>query len=400
MMSDRFRWNTCFRRYKPENRKWLSVLFFFLFIGCSSDIMMDWKSCPPIPPRNGMATQFGLAGPVSGASGNYILVAGGANFENGMPWRGGVKAYHDEIFLLEEKSDGSLSWKENQIKLPLPLAYPACVTLKDRFISIGGENDHGPLSKVLSYTFADGTVQIDSLPDLPDELSSLGATVAGDQIYVAGGLDKNGATGGFFSLSLSHLELGWSKLPGLPVVLSHAVVAAQYDGHEIAVFVIGGRNKKGDLTEFLSSVFKFTPSDQKWVRVGDLQHEGKPVSVSAGTGIAFGNNQILLFGGDRGFFFNQTERMNIEIASVSDPVRKDSLLKRKDHFLTNHPGFSNLILVYNTLTGKWAEAGEIPGNAPVTTVAYSWKGKIVIPSGEIRPGVRTDKVIMVEMKEN
>ena len=76
------------------------------------------------------------------------------------------------------------------------------------------------------------------------------------------------------------------------------------------------------------------------------------------------------------------------------------MMKRKDYFLTHHPGFSKQILAYNTRSGKWSEIGEIPVESPATTVAYPWKGKIVIPSGEIRPGVRTDKVLLVEIEEN
>ena len=40
----------------------------------------------------------------------------------------------------------------------------------------------------------------------------------------------------------------------------------------------------------------------------------------------------------------------------------------------------------------------MPCESPATTVAFEWKGKYIIPSGEIRPGVRTDKVIMLDMK--
>ena len=79
-------------------------------------------------------------------------------------------------------------------------------------------------------------------------------------------------------------------------------------------------------------------------------------------------------------------------------MKKDMLTKNKVDFLENHPGFSNQILVYNVLSKSWSYLAEIPGKAPVTTVAFPWKEKIVIPSGEIRPGVRTDRVIILEVK--
>ncbi|MCL4483703.1 MAG: hypothetical protein M1445_14020 [Bacteroidetes bacterium] len=359
---------------------------------------MDWINCPPIPPRSGMVTQFGLAGPLAGVDGNWLMVAGGANFENGMPWRGGAKTYHDDIYLLEEKSDGVLSWKVSEEKLPFPLAYPACITMNNGFISVGGENEKGPVKSVFRYTFAGGKVKIESLPELPHELSSAGATLVDGQVFVVGGLDKAGATAGFYSLSLSRPGEGWHKLPDVPVELSHAVVVAQDDGKGQAVYVIGGRNRTGDVTTFLSSVYKFSLTDHHWTKEGDVKPNGSLVKLSAGTGVAHGNDQIILFGGDRGFFFNQTERMNLEIDAETDPVKKDSLLKRKDYFLTHHPGFSNQILSYHTISKKWYEIGTIPGESPATTVVFQWRGKWVIPSGEIRPGVRTDKVIMVEIK--
>lgn len=356
---------------------------------------IDYLNCPPIPPRVGMQTQFGLAGPVAGADGNFVMVAGGANFESGLPWRGGVKSYHDEIFLLEERSDGSLSWKESPMKLPFPMAYPACITMKDGFVSIGGENEHGPLRYVFKFSFKDGSVEIEKLPDLPEEISSAAATISGDRIFVAGGITKTGESSSFYTLSMDFPGDGWKKLPDIPVKMSHSVLVAQRAEDEGAIYLLGGRNKTGELSTFLSSVYKYSPRERQWTLDSEIKADDVPVGISAGTGFAVGRDKIVLFGGDRGFFFNQTERMNLEIAAVQDASGRDSLLKRKDRFLINHPGFSNEILVYNVITKTWSSAGKIPAKSPVTTVVFPWKGKYVIPSGEIRPGVRTDKVLIL-----
>ena len=42
--------------------------------------------------------------------------------------------------------------------------------------------------------------------------------------------------------------------------------------------------------------------------------------------------------------------------------------------------------------GRWVEMGAVPGQAPVTTITTLWRGMLVVPSGEIRPGVRTTTV--------
>ena len=375
------------------------MLIVLILAGKVSNMKVEYINCPPIPPRAGMDKQFGLAGPVSGADGSFVMVAGGANFEGNPPWKGGIKIYHDDIFLLSQKADGSLSWSMSETKLPFPLAYSACITLKDGFVSLGGENSGGPLKAAFRFTFNRGAVKIDRLPDLPEELSAAGATLAGNRIFVAGGLNKTGESRAFYALSLVAQNDGWKRLPDLPVKLSHIVCVMQNDGKGEAIYVIGGRNKTGELSTIFSSVYKFSLSDQKWTLEGDIRINNEVLRTSAGTGMAFGRDKILLFSGDRGILFNQSEKFNLDIAGETDAAKKDLLIKKKIEFLENHPGFSNQILTYNVLSKSWSCLGDIPGKAPVTTVAFSWKGKIVIPSGEIRPGVRTDRVVIFSVKE-
>lgn len=53
--------------------------------------------------------------------------------------------------------------------------------------------------------------------------------------------------------------------------------------------------------------------------------------------------------------------------------------------------FAPRVLRYDTVDDTWNEAGSMPVGV-VTTRAVYWDGKIVIPSGEVKPGVRTPKV--------
>ena len=87
----------------------------------------------------------------------------------------------------------------------------------------------------------------------------------------------------------------------------------------------------------------------------------------AGAGVKMGVNHILTIGGDSGENFGKDLR-------------------------DDHPGFAkDAIYLYDTVTDRWTQRGELPANH-VTTSAVSWNGKIVIPSGEIRPAVRSPKV--------
>ncbi len=74
---------------------------------------------------------------------------------------------------------------------------------------------------------------------------------------------------------------------------------------------------------------------------------------------------------------------------------------------TAHPGFPARILAYDTLTDTWAPAGALPKQtepdhetnpagstwAPVTTPVVMWNGKVIIPTGEVKPGIRSPQVL-------
>jgi N-acetylneuraminic acid mutarotase len=49
------------------------------------------------------------------------------------------------------------------------------------------------------------------------------------------------------------------------------------------------------------------------------------------------------------------------------------------------------MLAYEAKSARWLAAGELPFSL-VTTVAVPWHKEIVIPGGEIRPGIRSTTV--------
>ena len=359
-------------------------------------INFNWKQIPPIPPKPGDSAQPGLAGPITGSLGNYLMVAGGANFKNSLPWTGGIKEYHDDIYLLKRSSREAFTWEVSAVKLPLRLAYAASVQTPDGVVGIGGENASGPLKDVFLFSYSAGHININKLPDLPTATSSGGAACIGSKIFMAGGLDLNGGSVNFFCLDMKITEGGWKRLPDLPVAVSHAVVVAQDDGTGPCIYVIGGRNKTGKISEFQTKVWKYALNTGNWTTESDILMDGKPVGLSAGTGIAAGRNSIILFGGDKGLIFNETEKLNIAIEKAEGDEKR-ILIKRKDSALTNHPGFNRGIMVYNTISKTWNRAGEIPSEGPVTTTAVSWDGLVMLPSGEIRPGIRTPVVLGAEI---
>lgn len=359
---------------------------------------LHWEQSQFIPPARGKNIQPGLAGAIVGVASNNFIIAGGSNFEDALPWRGGKKLYHDEIYVMHENEQAVYKWITSKTTLPFALAYSGNVTISKGIVCVGGENEKGPLNHVFLLSLEDETPSIKVLPNLPYVVSSPGTTAIESTIYVVGGLDNTSAISSFSAIDLSEQNPKWKRLPDLPVPLSHAVVVAQWHKNEQCIYVIGGRVKKGAITEFLSSVWEYTPSLKSWKLTSQIQTQGHEVlRLSAGTGVALGHNEIIVFGGDKGIIYNQTERMIVQIDSAETDSEKQRLIQDKISLLENHPGFYNEILIYHTDTQSFGSAGTVHGAVQVTTTAVSWNKKVFIPGGEIKPGVRTPEVKVVSI---
>lgn len=358
---------------------------------------IKWGSLPDIPPAIGQQEQKGLAGALAGVSAGMLIVAGGSNFPDTFPWRGGTKTYYNDIFIFNLK-DKEAVWQVAGQKLPYSLAYSACLSVNDDIICIGGENQDGPHTGVLKLNFSEGMVQIRGLANLPTAVSNCGAAAIGPVVYVAEGSGANGNLSSFYCADFSINDAKWEQLPALPHPVSNAVVVSQWDGTEECIYVLGGRNKDTALSTFFSSVWKYSPSACKWEQVGAITNDRNiPVPLAAGTGAAVDKNHILLFGGDNGRLFNKTEAFINAVAGAETPEEKAEINLQKIKHLEGHPGFCKQVFQYNTLTNECEELAGLPFLAQVTTLAVKYRNLIFIPNGEIRPGVRTPKVTFAEI---
>ncbi len=399
-----------FRNYKcricSASFKSIVNLFVLLFLGiiflqCTpgdkeTAMKINWGSLPDIPPATDQQEQKGLAGPLAGISSETLIVAGGSNFPDSLPWKGGTKTYYDDIFFLNLKENEAV-WKVATAKLPISLAYSACVSLNGEIICIGGENQDGPLSKVLKLKLNKTEVEISALTDFPEAISNSGAATIGSLVYVAGGSAVEGNLARFYCADMSTQKVEWKQLPDLPKPVSNAVMAAQWDGTENCIYMLGGRNKTGELTTFYTSIWKYSPSKNKWQKDGEISSdEVNSITIAAGTGAAVGKNHIILLGGDNGFLYNKTEEFINATAAAENQEQKQQIIEQKIKHLESHPGFSRQVFLYNTLSRQCIEIDELPFPTQVTTLAVKYGNRMYIPNGEIRPGVRTPKVTFAE----
>lgn len=351
---------------------------------------MKWKEAAVLPGVNGKIS-LGYAGPVTGTVNNKIIIGGGANFPDSMPWLGGKKKYYDELFVYEQ-NDSSLQLTLQQYKLPEPIAYPAVCSTAKGIVYAGGENSNGLSAKAWLITVAaNDSLQFIALPSLPAAVTNAALTAVDHVVYLAGGEVSNGVSSKFYALDLSDTLPGWKELAMLPKPTSHGLLIAQSKG----LYFIGGRMKtKSGISDLYASVYFYDFSANQWTEKKSL-----PYALSAGTGVAYQSNEILLFGGDKGETFHKAEELIAAIAAEKDSVKKEDLNQQKIKVQSTHPGFSKEVLLYNTEKDEWTVAGTIPFAVPVTTTAFISGGYVFIPSGEIKAGVRSNQILQLHLNE-
>lgn len=348
---------------------------------------LEWQNLPALP------DDYGFGGPFVGTHNGALIVAGGANFPEGMPWEGGSKKWHDRVFVLASPND---AWQRAG-KLPRRLAYGVSISTDAGLLLIGGEEDGQPVSDVyrLTWDAASRSVDFASLPPLPAAASYLSGAQIGDRVYVAASTrspDADRLNQKFFwSLDLSNDDAAWHEEPVWPGPPRHkAVAAAQADGSGRRHFYLfSGSNPRlnaegePELDKFQRYVdaYRFDPDAAAWTRLADLppqvdqrnlpgheefQDEGWP--IIAATAVDVGQSHILVFSG------STSRYITLEVEE--------------------RPLFPTKVLAYHTITDTWTAIGDMP-QAVVTTTAAHWReqdGLIVVPSGEIKPGVRTTAV--------
>lgn len=326
---------------------------------------LQWKSIPPLPDA------VGFAGAYAGVSNDALVVAGGANFPgNTGPWGTSPKTWYDDIFVLENISG---SWKKAG-KLPHAMGYGVSLTTPEGIFCLGGADGTRHYSQAFYVKWQNGRITTTPLPDLPVPLAYASGTLLGSKIYVAGGTSTPSDTNAlnrFWEFDLERKQ--WNELPPISGDGRMLAVAGALDGR---FFLFSGvalhDNATGGVRRtYLKECLAYNPVSKTWKRIADLPH---PVAAAPSPAYAAGQSHLLVVGGD-------------------DGANVQRVMELKE----NHPGFRYEIMAYHSITDSWAALGSFSeGKAAlsaVTTPLVNWNGLVVIPSGEVRPGIRTSRVV-------
>ena len=197
----------------------------------------------------------------------------------------------------------------------------------------------------------------------------------------------------FLSLSLDAPEKGWQELPALPYPVSHAVLQNRIVNGKEELVLAGGRSRNGsDTSELYDKTWIYSVALKRWEQAGTL-----PYPVAAAQAVTLADESILLIGGDDGARFTQVEKMLGAINQENDSSRKTDLLEKKNELQRTHPGFRKELLLLKAGEREWELAGKLPFDPPVTTQLLRWQHLLILPSGEIRAGVRSSFIRIGEL---
>ena len=86
---------------KKTTKLILAILFITLSYSQEQNQNIVVTDLQSLPAENNIAKSYGYAGMLGGQQGEVTIAAGGANFPDGLPWKGGKKVWSDNIFILE-----------------------------------------------------------------------------------------------------------------------------------------------------------------------------------------------------------------------------------------------------------------------------------------------------------
>lgn len=315
-----------------------------------------WTELPPIP------DQEGFAAPFAGVHGGALIVAGGANFPGARPWEGGTKVWHDQVYVLD-RPDGV--WRKAGT-LPRPLAYGVSLSAPEGVICVGGSDAERHHADVFWMRLdADGAPVFEPLPPLPLPCANMCGALLGRVVIVAGGIEKPDATRALhqvWTLDLDAVSAGWREIEPWPGRERMLAAAGALDD---SFYLVGGAALTTGADgkperEWLRDAWRLTPG-KGWRRIADPP----AISVAAPSPMPEHAGRLLLIGGDDG---------SQVLASPQE-----------------HRGFPTAVFGYDPAKDQWSPAGRIPRGL-VTTSALVWRERIVIPGGEIKPGIRSTEV--------
>lgn len=338
---------------------------------------ITWETAGKLPAQKGSTENKGTAGLLHGIlEGKYIIVGGGANFPVKSPAEGGPKVTYSDVYVLEEVN-GKLQVVEHT-NFPHEIGYGSSITTHDGIYYIGGATTPENDNDIWLVTRENNKLNFKKIGDLPFTFQNGGATIRNGILYVFTGKQDGKSSNSLYSYNLKTGET--KKLADVPGE-NRAQTVSQVLNNELYVF--SGGNSKA----FVDG-YKYNFDTNEWTPVAPVVIDGKEISLLGANSVKLNQDEMLVIGGFNKQIWNDANH-------YLSNLKGDELAKYKANYFATDPvdfNWNKNILVYNSKTNTWRTLGEVPFDAPCGEALIRIKDKIFSVNGEIKPGVRTNRI--------
>lgn len=341
-----------------------------------------WKHIGELPSPKGFEKQHGVAGPLAGNIGEYVLVGGGANFPYKSVLEGGAKVVYTDLYLMKKTGKGLELIKHTQLEKGI--GYGTAISTKKGIYYVGGTYQTGVSNEILFISLNDlkTDVIVEKIGTLPFDYHSGVATLYGDDIYIVTGKQDGKNSKNFYKYNLISGKTTELKMfPGTE--RSQSVGQVLNNGAEDLMYVFGG----GTGVAFVDG-YAYNFNKDTWTKMSNVEVKGKEISILGANSIKLDNNNMLVIGG-----FNKSiwDDANLKLSSL----KGEKLKNYKQEYFTKDPqdfNWNNEMLVYNAINNTWQSIGKIPFMAPCGEGLIKIENIIYSINGEIKPGVRSEAI--------
>ncbi len=336
-----------------------------------------WDYAGSLPAQKGFDKNIGTAGLLQGIIGDYIVVGGGANFPEALE-KGGKKVTHKDLYLLKDVN-GKLKTIE-QIQLDYPIAYGASVSVKEEnaIYYLGGSPDSEHMRDVLKVTLKNGKLKTEIYAKLPLGFENGVAQYKDGKIYYGVGKienseGKNVNSNKFYVFDLKTKET--KELAEFPGEARQQTIG-QILNNKFYVFS-GGSN--------ISYVDGYA---YDFKTVANVVVDNEKILLLGSNSIKIANDKMLVIGG---FNYDLWNEANDKLSNLKDDKLKDY----KTAYFGAEPQsykWNRKILIFDATKNSWKSIGEVPFDAPCGAALLLMNNNIYSINGEIKPGVRTERM--------
>ena len=339
----------------------------------------------------------GVSAPFAGLINNdYLLIAGGCNFPNIPVAEGGKKVYYDDIFITKLNETDKLEFKKIG-SLPQPLAYGISLPYKDKLYLIGGNNAEGNNEKIYELSLQKDSLIIKEKASLKIALDNFSGDIINDEIYFSGNNEF-----GVFNIINNKIE--YQKTPFSNKRLQTVSVLNKDKYYLFSGFSL---TSPKELAKVNGDLWTYNIQSKKWENQPNLKDEqGEEITFSGGNGVALSDKLFLLGNGvNKQIFQEALQRDSLANQYLVNGKTKlyDSIISIKNEYL-KHPKewykFNPSLYVFNTENNSLKKVTTDTENlAKAGAVWVKTKYGIFQINGEEKPGIRTPKIIKIQVYE-